>query len=62
MDDVYSQDPNDPEDKLKIKRSKSSDKLAKVMSSKLERKDKELKRGRTISPDIKGGFKSLLKP
>ena len=29
MDDIYSQDPNDINDVLKIKRSKSADKLIK---------------------------------
>ena len=30
MDDVYSQDLNDPEDVLKVKRSASFDKLARA--------------------------------
>lgn len=38
MDDVYSQDPNDPDDKLKVKRSKSNERMPKLRSKLLESK------------------------
>ena len=62
MDDVYSQDPNDPDDKLKVKRSKSNERMPKLRSKLLENKQPDLQRGRSSSPPTKGGYKSLLKP